>query len=251
MADRAPAGSASRTRPVPPVSAARPPHPRAGREFGDGPLSRAAATVHALLVVELSLVIATLPGLVPLLLLDRDASNIPLAVACGVPVGPAVSAAVYALRHQRPDLTDLRPAALFWRGYRANLGGVLCLWVPLLLWLAVIAVNLTNLGAAGVPAWWGALLVAVAVAALVAGGNALVIASLFAFRTRDVVRLAVYFLVRTPAVAAGNACLLLLAAGIVVAASEAVLTLLGSVLTLAFLRMSTPIVDAIEREFTR
>ncbi len=28
--------------------------------------------------------------------------------------GPALSAALYALRHQRPDLTDLRPAVLFY-----------------------------------------------------------------------------------------------------------------------------------------
>ncbi|MFG3300376.1 hypothetical protein [Micromonospora chersina] len=82
--------------------------------FGEGPLSRAAALVHTLLVVELLLVLTTAPGLVALALLDRDVSNLPLVALCAVPLGPALSAAVYALHHQRPDLTDLHPARL-WR----------------------------------------------------------------------------------------------------------------------------------------
>ncbi|TDB87018.1 DUF624 domain-containing protein, partial [Micromonospora fluostatini] len=121
------------------------------RQFGDGPLSRGAAHVYTLLVVGVLLVATTLPGLVPLVLLGSDVSNLPLVAACLLPVGPAVSAALYALRHQRPDLTDLRPAALFLRGYRANLGGTLRIWVPLLAWLTVVAVNLANLAAAAVP----------------------------------------------------------------------------------------------------
>src|SRR4051812_29804719 len=64
----------------------------AGRQFGVGPLARAAAFVHTLLVVELLLLATTVPGLVPLVLLDRDASNVPLAAACALPLGPAVSA---------------------------------------------------------------------------------------------------------------------------------------------------------------
>ena len=122
------------------------------RQFGDGPLSRVTSRVYILLVVELLLLLTTLPGLLPLVLLGRDASNLPLVALFLVPVGPAVSAALYALRHQRPDLTDLRPAALFWRGYRANLSGVLRVWVPTLLWLTVLAVNLAYSGAAGLPA---------------------------------------------------------------------------------------------------
>ena len=77
------------------------------RQFGDGPLSRAAANVYTVLVVGLFLVLTTLPGLVPLALLDRDVSNLPLVALCAVPLGPALSAAVYALYHRRDDITLL------------------------------------------------------------------------------------------------------------------------------------------------
>lgn len=125
---------------------------RAG-QFGAGPLSRIAALVYTLLVVEGLLLAATLPGLVPLVLLDRDASNVPLAAACALPLGPALSAAVYALHRRSRDITDLRPAAAFWRGYRMNVLDVLRMWVPWLLLLTVIGVSLANFSAARVPGW--------------------------------------------------------------------------------------------------
>ncbi|MFC7642223.1 hypothetical protein ACFQX6_15585 [Streptosporangium lutulentum] len=149
-------------------------------------------------MVELLLLTAVVPGLVGLVLLDRDAANVPLAAACLLPAGPALSAALYALHHRRRDLTDLHPAAAFWRGYRANVRGVVKLWVPWLVWLAVIGSSLGNLAAAGVPGWWAVLSVLIALAATLWVANALVITSLFAFRARDVARLAAYFLTRSP-----------------------------------------------------
>ncbi|MEU8261944.1 DUF624 domain-containing protein [Micromonospora sp. NPDC048999] len=221
----------------------------ARRQFGDGPLSRAAALVYTVLVVELLLLVTTAPGLVALMLLERDVSNLPLAAACALPLGPAVSAALYALHHQRPDPTDLHPARVFWRGYRANLADVLRIWVPLLLWLTVIAMNLAHLPAASVPRWWAAPLVLVGAGVTLVGVNALVIASLFSFRFRDILRLARYFLVRAPSVTLGNAGLLVAVAALTVLASEAVVVALGAVLALALLVGSRPMITAIRKEF--
>lgn len=220
------------------------------RQFGEGPLSRAAALVYTLLVVEILFLATTVPGLVPLILLDHDASNIPLAAVCALPLGPAISAALYALHHLPSDLTDLKPAAVFWRGYKANVGGVGKVWVPLLAWLTIVAINLANFSAANVPGWWAILLGVVAAAATLWGVNALVITSLFAFRAIDVARLAAYFLVRTKGVTVGNAGLVLVAAGVTVFTSEAVLALLGSVLAIVLLKTCRPMIDQIRKEFT-
>lgn len=220
------------------------------REFGEGPLSRAVALVYSLLVVELLFLLTAVPGLVPLIGLGRDASNLPLVAVCALPLGPALAAALYALHHHRGDLTDLRPAAAFWRGYRINVWAVLRIWLPLLVWLTIVAVNLAYFTAAAVPRWWAVLLVIVAVAATLWGANALVITSLFAFRARDVARLAAYFLVRTRSVTLGTASLLIVAAGVTVAFSDMVLALLGSVFALTLLRTCRPMITAIREEFT-
>nr|WP_230416481.1 DUF624 domain-containing protein [Micromonospora tarapacensis] len=207
--------------------------------------------VYSLLVVELLLLLCAAPGLVALFALERHASNLPLVAGCAVPFGPALSAALYALHHQRLDLTDLRPGRLFWRGYRANLAGSLLVWVPMLLWLAVIAVNLVNLPAAGVPRWWPVPLVLVGAGLSVVGVNALVITSLFTFRLRDVLRLAGYFVLRTPVVALGTALLLGAATLLTLVASEAAPAALASVLALALVRGGAPMIAVIREEFVR
>ncbi|MFB9239892.1 DUF624 domain-containing protein [Plantactinospora siamensis] len=224
-------------------------------QFGVGPLARGAALAYTLLTVQALLLVTAAPLLawpllVPPLLLDRDASTIALVAACAVPLGPALSAALYALRRRSLDLTDLHPARAFWRGYRANWAQVLTIWVPLLLGLAIVAVNLAHFSAAAVPGWWAALLVVLALVATLGGVNALVIVSLFAFRTRDVVRLALYFLVRAPRVTLGVAAVLVVAAGIAATASIAVLAVFGSLLGLALLWASGPLIDAVTKEFT-
>jgi uncharacterized membrane protein YesL len=218
----------------------------AQRRFGTGPLSRAAALVYTLLVVEVLFTVAVLPGLVPLLLLDRDASNLPLVALCAVPFGPALSAALYAVRQHRGDLTDLQPAPAFVRGYRLNAIGALKVWVPLVAWLALIGVNLTHLGAAGVPRWWAVPLVLVGLGAAVAGATALLITSLFVFRLRDVARLSVHFGLRNLATPA----LLVVATGVTVLADEVVLVLLASVLAMLWLRSTRAMTDAIRDEYT-
>jgi hypothetical protein len=183
-------------------------------------------------------------------LLDRDASNVPLAAACALPIGPALSAALYALRRHSGDLADLKPASAFRRGYLLNLGGVLRIWIPWLTAMTVIGLNLSHLRAAAVPRWWAALLVALAVAATLWVANALVITSLFAFRPIDIARLAAYFLGRTWRVTLANACLLIVAAGVTLLSSEAVLALLGSLFTAMLLRSADPMIVQVTTDFT-
>jgi hypothetical protein len=219
------------------------------REFGEGPLARVAALVHTLLVVGVALLLATAPGLLGLVALDRDPSNAPLAAACLLPVGPAVSAALYALRHRGHSLTELAPAAAFLRGYRVNLLPVLAVWVPYLAWLGIVAVVLAHRGDAGIPTWWSLLLVVLAVLATLWVANALLIRSLFTFRTRDLARLAGYFLLRTPSVPVGVAGLLALA-GALAYWSPALPLLIAPLLVAGLLRVGAPMLGQVREQFT-
>jgi len=215
--------------------------------FGEGPLARACALVYTLMVVEALFLLTAVPGLAGLVLLGRDATNVPLAALCLIPAGPALSAALYAVHHRRLDLTDLRPGAAFWRGYRLNLRGVVKLWIPWLLWMAVLGSNLAVAGAGG---WWAVSSVVVAVVATLWVANALVITSLFAFRARDVARLAAYFLTRSPRASLGNACLLVLAAAVTLVASEVAMALLASVLASLLLLNSRTMIAEVRERFT-
>jgi len=226
-----------------------PPEPREYR-WGAGPLGRASALIYTLLVAEFFFLLTALPGVVPLVLLERDPSNLPLVALCLVPLGPSLSALLFALRHRSQDLTDLHPAVAFWRGYRLNFGPVLRLWLPWLLAMTIITANLAYFGAAGVPGWWAVLLVVIAVGATLWMANALVITSLFAFRARDVARLAAYFLARAPGATLGNACLLVVAFGVTFYASEAVLALLAWAFALFLLLNSRSVIAEVTDRFT-
>jgi hypothetical protein len=157
---------------------------------------------------------------------DRSPSNAPLAGLCLLPLGPALSAALYSLR-SREGAEDLGPARSFWRGYRLNSFDVLRLWLPAMLVLAIIALGFANLDVAGMPASYGAVLTVVALLVVIWSLHAVVIASLFSFRTRDTARLAAHYLGRLPLVSLGTASLLVLAGAVVVVTFDAVLALLG------------------------
>jgi hypothetical protein len=218
--------------------------------FGDGPLSRAAALVHTLVTVEALLLAAASPGLAVLFLLGPDPSNLPLAAVAVLPLGPALSAAVYALHHRDRDLTDLHPARAYARGWRLNALPVLRLWAPLLAWLTVIAFTLTHFSTTGLPGWWAVLLAAIGLCSLLWGAHALVLTSLFTFRTRDTARLAAYFLLRHGGATLAAASLLMLTAALTALLTEALPALLAAPLLLSLLYGSRRVIAETQEDFT-
>ncbi|CAG6398365.1 hypothetical protein NMG29_05390 [Streptomyces cocklensis] len=220
------------------------------KEFGEGPLARAAALVYSLLVLEVLLVLGAAPGLVLLGLLDRDASNVPLAALCALPAGPAWSAALYAWHHRSRDLTELHPARAYRRGYRAAVPGVFTVWAPWLAAMALICTVLTHRDAAGVPGWWMGLLLVVAVVSALWVTNALVITSLFTFKAVDTARLAAYFLVKSFRATVGNLCVLAAAVAVTAAGAQVLPLLLASVVAAGTLLNSRPMITEIREEFT-
>lgn len=219
------------------------------REFGDGPLGRAANSIYWYLVVELLLVLTSLPGLVALALLDRSVGNAPLVLLCLLPVGPAASAGLFALR-DRVSADALTPASSFWRGYRLNWADVLRLWTPALVLLGIVGVSLGNLGATGVPGWYAAVLLVIGTGLLLWTMNALVIVSFYGFRARDSARLATYYLAARPLVTLGSLSLLVLAAGVIVLATEVLFGLLAVVWLAFVLRNARPLMADVEERFT-
>ncbi|WP_217211574.1 hypothetical protein [Streptomyces sp. AC550_RSS872] len=222
--------------------------PAAG--FGTGALSRAAALIHTLVTVEALLLLAAAPGLAGLLLLGPDPANLPLAAVCLLPLGPALSAALYALHHRSRDLTELHPARTYARGWRLNALPALKLWAPLLTWVTVIAFTLTHFSATGLPGWWAVLLGVIGAGSLLWGAHALVLTSLFTFRTRDTARLAAYFLVRQARTTLAAASLLVLVAASTALLTEALPALLAAPLLLSLLHSSRPVIAETQEDFT-
>lgn len=219
-------------------------------DFGTGTLSRASALIHTLLTVEALLLLTASPGLAALLLLGPDPANLPLAALCLLPLGPALSAALYALHHRSRDLTELHPARAYLRGLRLNAVPALKLWTPLLIWLTVIAFTLTHFSATGLPGWWALLLAATGAGCLLWGAHALVLTSLFAFRAQDTARLAAHFLFRHGRATLAAASLLVLTAASASLLTAAVPALLAAPLLLSLLHGGRTVIAETRKDFT-
>jgi hypothetical protein len=219
------------------------------RDFGDGVLGRATAFLYWHLVVGVLLCAASLPSVVLLLLLGRSVANVALVPLCLVPYGPALSAALYALR-DRTRSEALAPALAFLRGYRLNAGDALRIWTPAMLLLALVLAGLVSLEAAGVPTGYALVLLVIATLVTLWAIEALSIASFFSFRTRDVARLGAHYLLKTPRVTVGLVALVVVAVGVVWWTTEAVLWLFAVVWVAFWYTSARPMLDDVTTRFT-
>lgn len=217
-------------------------------EETEGAIGRTATRVYWFVVIDLLVVLASLPGVVPLMLLTPDTSNLPLVALALVPVGPAVAAALFAWRdHDRER--DLHPGRHFWRGYRLNVLDVLRLWVPALALLTVLGINAVNLEAVGLPGTLRVVLAVIAVIVTLWLVHAVVLTSVFSFRTLDVARLAIYYVYSRPLVTLGVVSLLIVTVGLVVLVSDYVLGFVASLLTFWLWRNAAPMAKDVEARF--
>jgi len=213
-------------------------------------LARATGFIYWYLVVGVLLCVTTLPSVALLLLLGRTPSNVALVPLCLIPHGPALSAALYALR-DRTRSEALTPAPAFWRGYRLNAADVLRVWVPAMAVLAVVAGGIVSLEAGGLPAAYAGVLVVIGLLVVLWALDAVTIASFFTFRTRDVARLGAYYLLRRPRVTLGLLALVVVAVGTVWLWTEAVLWLFTVVLVALWFTGARPLVDDVTARFVQ
>jgi len=220
----------------------------APRDFGDGVLGRITARVYWYVVVGVLVALGCVPTLLLLALLDRSSGNALLVPLCLVPAAPFLSAGIFAL-HARAGAEEPVPAGTFARGLRMNWLDALRLWVPATAALGVVLTSVVHRDVAGISAVYAVVLGLVGLAVLLWAVQALVLASLFSFRARDVARLSVYYLGRRPGVAVGLLALVVVAGGVVWLAGELVLALVAAAWLAFLLRVAQPVLDDVRARF--
>jgi len=226
----------------------------AGRkaEYGSGPLFKAAGTVHGVMVGSTLLVLANVL-VVPLLL-----GVGPLALLGFMLLGPSVVASCYAFNRLLAG-EDSGVFQDFLKSYRSNFGQAVAVWLPYMLFLGIIAFNLSVLPGSASPGSGEADpvqlaarvgLVGLALMVCTAAMNAMLLLSRFTFRTRDIYRLSVYTLGAQRRVSLGNAGILFVTAFVLVMTTAwLILFVAGLVVYLACLN-SRPLLASVEARFT-
>ncbi|MFE5293119.1 glycosyltransferase [Isoptericola sp. NPDC056618] len=218
------------------------------REFGDGVLGRITARVYWYVVVGALVALGCVPTLVLLALLDRSTGNALLVPLCLVPAAPFLAAGLFAL-HARAGADEPVPGRTFVRGLRLSWLDALRLWVPATAVLGVVLTSVVHRETAGISVPYAVVLGLVGLGVLLWAVQALVLASLFSFRARDVARLSVYYLGRRPLVAVGLLALVVVAGGVVWVVGEPVLALVAAAWLAFLLRVAQPVLDDVRARF--
>lgn len=219
-------------------------------EIGQGILSRMTATTYRLMVLAAFLILMCAPTLLVWTLLGANSANIGFFVIAMLPVGPALSAAIYGLRAWSLS-PDLSPARALWRGYKLNFRDTMKWWTVV---VAVSTVLLVNVAFADAVAF-GSVLRPVGIVLLVLisvwSAHVLIIASLFSFRSRDSMRIAAVQLFSTWRVSLGVLSLLVVAVATVQLGSELALLLLAWAFMGVLWLMAQPLIADVTRKFIK
>lgn len=216
---------------------------------GTGPLTQLAQAVYQHAALAACLVAGCAPAVLVLTLLTSTPTNVPFFVLAQLPVAPALSAGLFAVRGWRAD-PHADPFVLFWRGCRQNTVDVLRWWVPALLAAAVLAVNVWASGT--VPAAQVLRLPAVVLGVVLVlwSGQMLVVTTFFSFRTRDAARVAAVVLGSHWRVTLVHVSLLVVAVGITTYGSDVLLALSAWALVSLLEVVSRPVVLDVTERFT-
>jgi len=218
-------------------------------EVGKGSIGKMSKVIYWYGIMSALLALTALPSLVIAFLLAQDASNIPLFALAMLPLGPAISAALYTVR-ARYRSEDAGPWRAFWRGYRLNFFTVLKFWVPALILLGIIGFSLAfgYLMALSLPYRIGLFIVGGLV--VVIAMHAVSIATFFNFRFTDTLRLAAYQLFTNKLATVGMLVVAVLAFGLLWFANEFVLLLAGGLLAILWFQQERPVLNSIYHQFT-
>ena len=198
-------------------------------DTSSGALGKGTKVIFWLLAVTFFLALTSIPAILVTLFLAPDPSNFPFFALALLPLGPAISAGLWAIR-ARYRSEDAGPTRAFWHGYRANFLPALSVWVPALLILGIIGYTLLFGSMIELSQGYRAFLVAIGVLVLMAAMHALSLVTFFNFRFSDIWRLAAFQIWDSKVATLGLLAVAIIAFGLVWFVNEWLLVLLGGIL---------------------
>lgn len=214
-----------------------------------GPLSQLAQAVYQHAALAVCLAVGCAPTVLVVSLLSVTPGNAAFFVLAQLPVAPVLAAGLWAVRGWRDDPEE-GPFVLFWQGLRRSTADVLRWWVPTVLAVTVLAVDVLASGT--VPAAEALRPVALVLAGVLVlwSGHMLVVTTFFSFRTRDAARVAAVMLLARWRVTLVHVSLLVVAVGVTALGSDAILALSAWALVSMLEVVSRPVVTDTRERFT-
>lgn len=222
------------------------------REFGEGILTEVTNFIYWLMLLNIYFILTNIIFLFFFIFLETTFSNISLYFLALIPTGPAISALYYSTGKLVRE-KEISPTKDFFYGYKINFKDTLKLWIPILIVIFIIVVDLQyfydkettfNQVLAGV--FLVALILILTLLFYVFPINAQ-----FNFRTRDVYRLSVYYSFKKIKVTTGNIAILFLTVFLMFVISDFIILFISSLVCYILMLNSRDAMEDVKLNFVK
>lgn len=223
-----------------------------GKEFGQGILSVVTNNIYWLALVNFYFIVCNFLFLFFFITLVPSLSNMIIYFVALIPTGPAISALFYTLGKLVRE-KEISPTKDFFYGYKLNFVDSLKVWIPMLIALFIIVVDLQYFNAEATTknqVLAGILLV---VLLLIATLSIYVfsINANFKFRVRDVYRLSMYYSFTRIKITTGNIAIVFLALFLMFITSDFLILFIASIVAYVVVLNSNPIIEDVKENFIK
>ncbi|WEG11875.1 YesL family protein [Pullulanibacillus sp. KACC 23026] len=220
------------------------------KEFGSGPFFTITNHIYGFLLTSVSFIVCNCLLLFVSLVIKPVFSNMIFYFLALIPTGPALSALIYSIRKLMKE-KEIAPIKLYFYGYKRNLKDASKLWIPFLVISFVLVADLQYFNRHS--SVMNSVLEIVFVMALfflaVAVFYGLLISSQFVFRTKDLLKLSILYLLTKVKCTLGNIALIIILLFLSMITSNLVVILFSSLICYAFLLNSQVILKDVEENY--
>jgi uncharacterized membrane protein YesL len=218
-----------------------------GREFGEGKIHVFTNYIYWLAQINIYFVLGNIVFLFFIFTLEPVFSNIIIYFIALIPSGPAISALCYSIGKLVRE-KEVSPTKDFFYGYKLNFKDTLKLWLPMLLVIFILVVDLQYFYAEATVV--NQILAIVFLVALIFMlGLALYIFPInvtYKFRTRDIFKLSIYYSFKKKKITFGNIGILIITLFLMHVISDFLLLLISSLVCFAFMLNNQEVMEDIK-----
>lgn len=222
------------------------------QEFGQGILSVVTNHIYWFMLTNIYFVFCNLIFLIAFMTLEPELSNMILIFIALIPTGPAITALCYVMDKLVRE-KEISPTRDFFYGYKINLKDTLKVWLPMIVAIFILIVDLQYFYQESTK-----INQIMAIVFLVGLGFLICIllyvfpiTAKFKFRMRDVFKLSFYYSFKKLKITTGNIGILIIALFLMIITTDFLFIIIASVLSYVLTLNSRAVIDDIEENYTK
>lgn len=218
-----------------------------GKEYGQGKIYSFTNHIYWLALLNIYFVLCNIVFLFIFLILEPTFSNIIFYFLALIPSGPAISALCFAIGKLVRE-KEIYPTKDFFNGYKLNFKDTMKLWLPMLLIIFILIVDLQYFHLEASVINQILSIVFLVVLLLISGLSLYIfpINVIYKFRTRDIYKLSIYYSFKKKKITFGNIGIVIITLFLMYVISDFLIIFIASLVCFAFMLNSKEVMEEIK-----